>query len=71
MSERFFLDATIRSVINVKAFRAVLDNGHELVAFRGPKDRDAPPLSEGDRVRVEMSPCDMSKGRIVGQVSEV
>ena len=62
--ERFLLDATILGVITNRAFRAGLANGHEFVAFRGASETDVA-LGAGDRVRVEMSPCDMSKGRIV------
>ena len=62
--ERFLLDATIVGVISNRAFRASLANGHEFVAFRGATEAAAG-LAAGDRVRVEMSPCDMSKGRII------
>ena len=62
--ERFLLDATIVGVISDRAFRASLANGHEFVAFRGATEAAAG-LAAGDRVRVEMSPCDMSKGRII------
>jgi translation initiation factor IF-1 len=68
--ERFVLDAAVESVINHRAFRARLANGHEFVAF------EAGPMAEGGqkglrpgcRIRVEFSPCDLSKARIVGQV---
>ncbi len=59
----FELDATVVAVINSKAFRARLRNGHEFVAFFACP-ADVRPLSAGDIIRVEMSPCDMSKGRI-------
>jgi translation initiation factor IF-1 len=68
--ERFVLDAVVRSVINEKAFRAELGNGHEIVAFRGCAGGPAPRRKPGDRVQVEMSPCDMSKGRILEKDSE-
>ncbi len=61
--ERFLLDAVVSAAINSRAFRARLGNGHEFVAFRGAEEA-ADPLGPGDRVRVEMSPYDMSKGRI-------
>ena len=64
--ERFLLDATVSVAINSQAFRARLGNGHEFVAFRGAAEA-ADPLGPGDRVQVEMSPYDMSKGRITGR----
>lgn len=63
--ERFVLDAEILAVISNRAFRARLGNGHEIVAF-GPPEVLGHPAMPGERVRVEMSPCDMSKGRILG-----
>lgn len=62
--ERFLLDAVIGVVVSNRAFRASLANGHEFVAFRGASETDRP-LAAGDHIGVEMSPCDMSKGRII------
>ena len=66
MSENFALDATLKAVLNSTAFRAVLANGHEFTAFAG-RDFElcAMSLQPGTRVRVEMSPFDMSRGRII------
>lgn len=65
-NERILLDAEIIAVISERAFRARLRNGHLLVAFvAGPPDQRRS-WSPGDRVRVELSPYDMSKGRICG-----
>jgi translation initiation factor IF-1 len=64
-----FLDATLATRLSNRAFRAVLDNGHALVVFGCPDDT-ARPLEPGDRVRVELSPFDMSRGRMVTGDSE-
>ena len=69
MSERFVLDAMVRDVISNRAFRAVLDNGHELVAFSRGEAPEAL-YGPGSRIRVELSPCDMSKGAIMGPAKE-
>lgn len=66
--EKILLDAEIISVISEKAFWARLRNGHRLVAFYV----GAPPVgggAAGDWVRVELSPFDMSKGRIAGRAA--
>jgi translation initiation factor IF-1 len=65
-SDWFVLDAEVREVISYKALRARLRNGHEFVAFFA-SGAEAGALAPGDRITVEMSPCDMSKGRIVGR----
>ena len=66
MSENFALDATLKAVLNSTAFRAALDNGHEFTAFVGRGEAQfAAGLQPGVRVRVEMSPYDMSRGRLL------
>ncbi len=65
--ETFVLDAVLTDVIQGATFNAVLPNGHEIVAFprRADRERARACLSKGSRVRVEMSPFDMSKGTYV------
>ncbi|OQW97894.1 MAG: hypothetical protein BWK77_00650 [Verrucomicrobia bacterium A1] len=60
------LDAEVGDVIGCKALRARLRNGHEFVAFFAAGAEARTPMP-GDRITVEMSPCDMSKGRICGR----
>ena len=63
--EKILLDARLLSVIDNNAFDAELRNGHRFVAFfrRGDVHRTRPEI--GGEARVEMSPYDMSKGRLV------
>lgn len=63
--ERILLDAQLKSVIDQHAFDAELRNGHRIVAFFVRQDMGAVKLAVGDRIQVEMSPYDMSKGQIV------
>lgn len=60
------VEGVIVEVIGFGVFRAELKNGHRLLAYgtRGTRSRLAG-LKSGDRVDLEMSPFDMSKGRIV------
>lgn len=47
-------------------FRVELDNGHEILAHISGKMRmNHIRLLPGDKVKVEMSPYDLTKGRIV------
>lgn len=65
-NERILLDAEIVGVISKKAFRARLRNGHIVVAFVvGPREQ-WPAWAPGDRVQLELTPFDMTKGRICG-----
>ena len=46
-------------------FKVVLDNGHEILAHLSGKMRlNKIRLLPGDRVKIEISPYDLSKGRI-------
>ena len=66
MSENFTLDARLTAVLNNTAFRAELANGHAFTAHAGHDETAwVAGLMPGARVRVEMSPYDMSRGRIL------
>jgi translation initiation factor IF-1 len=62
------LDAEIIEILGGRLFRARLSNGHVLHAHCGVRDRErAGALKPGGVVRLEMTPFDMSKGRILFQ----
>ncbi|MBI5924342.1 MAG: translation initiation factor IF-1 [Aquabacterium sp.] len=46
-------------------FRVTLENGHQLIAYSGGKMRkNRIRILAGDKVSLELSPYDLSKGRI-------
>jgi len=54
------------------SFRVKCDNGHELLAYlAGKLRRHYIRVLPGDKVIVEISPYDLSQGRIVRRISEV
>lgn len=65
--ENFVLDVELVEMIDNRAFRAVLKNGHALVAYlpRYGLGSAAPVLKAGEQARVLMSPFDMSRGAII------
>ncbi len=63
--ETILLDARLVSVIDNNAFGAELRNGHRFVAFFGRVDARRATPEIGEEMKVEMSPYDMSKGRLV------
>ena len=63
--ETILLDARLGSMIDNHAFDAELRNGHRITAFSGRIDAGKPLPQVGAVVMVEMSPFDMSKGRLV------
>jgi len=63
--ETILLDARLLDVIDKHAFDAELRNGHRFVAFLGRDEAGCQLPQVGAQVAVEMSPYDMSKGRLV------
>lgn len=59
------VEGTIATVLPGTMFRVVLDNKHEVLAhISGKMRKHFVRLTVGDRVRMEMSPYDLSKARI-------
>lgn len=60
------LEGEIIDVLPNQMFRIKLENDHEIIAYTGGKMKKFKiRMILGDRVRVEMSPYDLSKGRII------
>ena len=60
------VDATVKEALPNAMFRVVLDNGHEVLAHVAGKMRmHFVRILPGDKVGIEMSPYDLTKGRIV------
>ena len=61
----FELEGDIIEVLPNQMFKVQLDNEHIVTAYTGGKMRQFRiRLVQGDRVRVEMTPYDLEKGRI-------
>jgi translation initiation factor IF-1 len=59
-------DGTIQEALSNAMFRVELENGHVVIAHISGKMRmHYIKILPGDRVKLEMSPYDLSKGRIV------
>jgi translation initiation factor IF-1 len=59
------MSGLITEVLPDSRFRVTLDNGHQLVAYTGGKMRKHHiRIIAGDKVSIELSPYDLSKGRI-------
>ena len=58
-------DGTITEALSNAMFRVELENGHMIIAHISGKMRmHYIKILVGDRVKIEMSPYDLSKGRI-------
>lgn len=59
-------DGTIVEALSNAMFRVELENGHRVIAHISGKMRmHYIKILPGDRVKLEMSPYDLTKGRIV------
>jgi len=59
------VEGTVATVLPGTMFRVKLDNQHEVLAhLSGKMRKHFVRLTVGDRVRLEMSPYDLSKARI-------
>jgi len=60
------MDGTIKETLPNAMFRVNLESGHEILAHISGKMRmNFIKILPGDKVKVEMSPYDLSRGRIV------
>ena len=59
------MQGKVTEVLPDSRYRVTLDNGHQLIAYAGGKMRkNHIRILAGDRVSLELSPYDLSKGRI-------
>lgn len=66
MEEHIEVEGKISAVLAGTMFRVELNNGHQVLAHISGKMRKRfIRLTVGDRVKMEMSPYDLDKGRIV------
>ena len=60
------LEGRIVEVLPSQMFKVELDNGHPVTCYTGGKMRQFKiRLVAGDRVKIEMTPYDLNKGRII------
>ncbi|MBV8664931.1 MAG: translation initiation factor IF-1 [Burkholderiaceae bacterium] len=59
------MQGKVDEILPDSRFRVTLDNGHSIIAYTGGKMRKHNiRILAGDKVTLEMSPYDLSKGRI-------
>ncbi|MBD2677911.1 MULTISPECIES: translation initiation factor IF-1 [Nostoc] len=61
--DSFLLERDDGSIVNAQKFRVELDNGDSVLAYLTVK-RHYSKILTGDRVKVELTPYDLTKGRI-------
>jgi translation initiation factor IF-1 len=63
--EQIEMNGLVMEVLPDSRYRVTLDNGHQLIAYTAGKMRkNHIRILAGDKITLEMSPYDISKGRI-------
>ncbi len=66
------MEGVVSEVLPQTTFRVTLENGHEIIAYASGKMRQHRiRILAGDKVTIEISPYDLSKGRINYRHKEV
>ena len=67
--ETIELEGKIIDVLPKQTFKVELENGHQVTCYTGGKMRQFKiRLVMGDRVKIEMTPYDLNKGRITFRI---
>jgi translation initiation factor IF-1 len=60
------MDGTVKEVLQGGMYRVDLENGHEVLVYTSGKMRKFRiRIVLGDKVRVSLSPYDLTKGRVI------
>ena len=60
------MNGRVQEVLPNAMFRVILENNHQIIAYLGGKMRKHDiKIIQGDNVEVEMSPYDLTRGRVV------
>jgi translation initiation factor IF-1 len=66
MEEKLEMEGEVVEALRNRMFRVQLDNGHETLGYcAGKMRRYRIKVFPGDRVKIEVSPYDLNRGRIV------
>lgn len=64
--EAITVEATVEETLPNAMFKVKLDNGHEVLAhISGKMRKNYIRILPGDKVQLELSPYDLSRGRVV------
>jgi len=65
-TDAFKVEGEVVEIVSERLFRVRLSNGHRLLGFIPGKNRKlVPRFVVGDKVNLQLSPYDLSQGRII------
>jgi translation initiation factor IF-1 len=72
MADAFQVEGSVIEVLPNGTYRAELANGHRLLAFvTGRAKRNFAGLQSGDKVKLQLTPYDLSVGRILTETKTI
>lgn len=69
--DAFKVEGLIIEVLPKQLFRVELTNGHKVLAYAIGKAKHSFTAQVGDKVKLQMSPYDLSEGRIVVETKQI
>ena len=69
--DAFKVEGVVVEVLPKKLFRVELSNGHKVLAYAIGKAKESFAAKAGDKVRLQMSPYDLSEGRIIVETKKI
>jgi len=70
-TDAFRVEGVVTAVLPNGTYRAQLANGHILLAFVAGRKRAAMRFEPGDRVQLQLTPFDLSTGRILTETEKI
>jgi translation initiation factor IF-1 len=68
----FQVEGVVVEALPNRTYRAELSNGHRVLAFvAGKAKQHFAAVAPGDKIRLQLSPYDLSKGRIVVETQKI
>ena len=61
----FAVEGVVVETLPNRTYRVELSNGHRVLAYATGKARESFAAQAGDKVKLQLSPYDLSEGRIV------
>ena len=65
--EAFQVEGVVVEALPNRTYRVKLANGHQVLGFVTGRAKESFAAKAGDRVKLRMSPYDLSEGRIIGK----
>jgi len=72
MGDAFVVEGIVTEIRSVHTYQVELANGHRLLAFvAGRMKQDFAGLAPGEKVKLQLTPYDLSVGRILTETKKI